>query len=245
MRSPEWPEAVLFDAAGTLIELRESVGDTYSRIARAHGVTIPAWRLDDAFRRVLRASPPRVFPGVADAAIPEHERRWWWQLVRSTFLAADSTARFADFEAFFDVLFAEYDGDRLWVARPHALSLLAQLRSEGRALGVISNFDQRLPKILEALGIAGFLSVTVLPADCGVEKPDVRIFELALARLGVEAADTAYVGDDPETDARGASGAGLIAIDVAEMESLEELPARLQSLATLGTHPQPRGRSSS
>jgi putative hydrolase of the HAD superfamily len=238
-----WPEAVLFDAAGTLIELRESVGETYARVASQHGVSLPAWRLDDAFRRVLRGAPPRAFPDVPSHEVAARERRWWWDQVRSTFLAADSTVRFDDFDSFFEELFEQYTGDRLWQARAGALECLASLRGEGRTLAVVSNFDQRLPKILEALGMADFLSVTVVPADCGVEKPDPRIFALALEQLGVAAADAAYVGDDPAKDAEGAARAGLAAVDVADLASLAELPARLPSLATLASPTQPPSRS--
>ena len=56
---------VLFDAAGTLFELRRSVGETYSAAAARHGVSLPAWRLDDAFQRVMRRASPMVFPEAA------------------------------------------------------------------------------------------------------------------------------------------------------------------------------------
>ena len=58
--------AVLFDAVGTLIELREPVGETYARMARPFGVALPAWRVDDAFRRILKRAPPLVFPDARD-----------------------------------------------------------------------------------------------------------------------------------------------------------------------------------
>ena len=63
---------------------------------------LSAARLDDAFARILAQAPPRVFPDAPAAAIAELERDWWRGVVRSTFLAADGTARFADFEVFFD-----------------------------------------------------------------------------------------------------------------------------------------------
>ena len=232
-----WPEAVLFDAAGTLIELREQVGDTYARVAAVHGVKLPAWRLGDAFGRVLRRAPPRAFPDAAAASIPDRERGWWRDLVRSTFLAADSTVRFDDFDAFFAELFSQYDGATLWQLRAGAAETLLALRNAEIRLGVVSNFDQRLHGILDALGIAALLETVVLPADCGCEKPDRRIFEVALDRLGCSAARTVYVGDDTEKDTNGARLAGLVAIDLADLGPLEALPARLQSLATLRNRP--------
>ena len=36
--------AVAFDATGTLFEATESVGEVYARIARDHGIELPAWR---------------------------------------------------------------------------------------------------------------------------------------------------------------------------------------------------------
>lgn len=233
MTRGDWPQAVLFDAAGTLIELRESVGLTYSRLAAEHGVSLPAARLDDAFHRVMRAAPPRVFPEAPAEQIDAREKQWWRERVRSTFLATDSTVRFPDFDAFFDALWEEYSGDRSWRARPGASELLAQLEQGGLRLAVVSNFDRRLREILAALGLAQRLAAIVLPADCGAEKPDERIFEAALAELGVPASACVYVGDDPARDLAGATRAGLVAVDVAEIGGLGELPARLRSLATL------------
>ena len=69
--------AVLFDAHGTLIELAEPLGETYARIAAAHGVRVSAWRIGDAFRRVLAAAEPAVFPDAAPEAILALEREWW------------------------------------------------------------------------------------------------------------------------------------------------------------------------
>ena len=45
---------MLFDAAGTLIELREPVGETYARVARAHGVALSPDQLEATFRMADR-----------------------------------------------------------------------------------------------------------------------------------------------------------------------------------------------
>jgi putative hydrolase of the HAD superfamily len=224
---------VLFDATGTLIELREPVGETYSRLGRDHGVTLPAWRLDEAFGRVLRRAPPRVFPDTAPGEIAARERTWWWKLVRDTFRAADSTVAFPDFEAFFSEAFEHYATAQAWRLRPYAARALRALRSAKLLVGVVSNFDQRLTKILKAIEIDDLFDSVTLPADCGAEKPDPRIFAAALSSLGVAAEEALYVGDDLLRDLAAARSAGLRALDASQLASLMELPARLDSIATL------------
>ncbi len=223
--------AVLFDATGTLVELREPVGETYARVAELHGVGLPAWRIQDAFSRVLASAKPRVFPGERLAEVARRERGWWRELVRATFRAADQTARFPDFDACFDALWDHYASPAAWRSREGAQDALRALARRGLALGLVSNFDLRLPAILQGLGLAKHLRAIVLPAHAGAAKPDPRIFQHALAELGVAAAETAYVGDDAEHDLAGARGAGLRAFDAASLATLAELPQRLESTA--------------
>ena len=104
--------------------------------------------------------------------------------MRATFLAADGTARFDDFERFFADLFAHYAQAAAWRARSGAVVALQRLRGLGLATGCVSNFDARLPGILAGLGLAPLLDVVMLPAEARAAKPDARIFALALARLG-------------------------------------------------------------
>jgi putative hydrolase of the HAD superfamily len=226
--------AVLFDGTGTLISTREDVGETYARLARDWGVELPAWRLGDAFGRILRSSPPRVFPAAGSRDETEaEERRWWRQLVRGTFLAADNTAGFRDFDGFFAALFEHYAGGHAWALARGAEAVLTELRGMGLATGVISNFDFRLHNILKDLGIHDLLDVVMLPVDCGFAKPDRRIFRQALARLELPAPAALYVGDDPEADIAAARAAGLLALDVTTLAELSELPTRLTRPATL------------
>jgi putative hydrolase of the HAD superfamily len=219
--------AALFDAAGTLLETARPVGEVYAELARAHGVALPAARLDDAFRRILAQAPPMVFPDAPAADIPALERGWWRAVVRSTFLAADATARFADFESFFGELWSCYAAPSAWRARPGAHAALRALRQRGLATGVVSNFDGRLPGILAGLGLAVWLDVVMLPGDARAAKPDPRIFALALARLGVAASQAVYLGDDPVRDLAAARAAGLVAIGIGGLATLADLPARL------------------
>jgi putative hydrolase of the HAD superfamily len=215
--------AVLFDAHGTLIELAEPLGETYARIAGAHGVRVSAWRIGDAFRRVLAAAEPAVFPDAAPETTLALERDWWRRLVRAAFRAADDAQRFADFDACFAELFEHYAGPAAWRARPGASALLDRLRGRGLATGVLSNFDRRLPGILAGLGLLERLDAVVLASDAGAAKPDPRAFAAALRRLGVAPAEALFVGDDAARDLEGARRAGLRAVDVASLATLDAL----------------------
>ena len=52
----------------------------------------------------------------------------------------------------------------------------------------------------------------VTAAAVGAAKPDPRPFQVALERLGIDAAACLHVGDDPVTDIAGARAAGLSAV---------------------------------
>jgi len=225
--------AVLLDAVGTLIALREPVGDTYSRVAADYGVAIAPWRIGDALGRIFAAAPPPVFPDAPPAEISARERAWWRTIARSAFLAADSAHKFADFDACFDELWRIFASPGAWLAAPGAAEGLMGLRATGRRTVVVSNFDRRLPGILAGLGLAAGLDACVLPADAGAAKPDPRIFRRALDLLGVAAAEAAFVGDDRERDLDPAGALGIRPVDVASLATLRDLPARINALDLL------------
>ena len=209
--------AVLVDAVGTVMHLREPVGVTYARLA---GTGDPA-ALQDAFARALRERPPMVFPGLDAARVRAAEREWWQELVESVFATAGTALPAGAFAR----LWEHYAGAGAWKTAPGAQALLRGLRQRGLRTGMVSNFDHRLPAVLAALCLAPLLDVVVLPADAGAAKPDARIFHTALARLGVAPGAALYVGDDADDDIAGASAAGLRAVDVASVKDLSEILA--------------------
>jgi len=223
-------EAVLFDAAGTLLLPCEPIGATYARLAAEFGVVVPASRLDEAFARIFAAAPPNVHPGLPAAAVAERERAWWRARVRETFRAADGMARFDDFEAFFAALFDHYAGASAWRLTPGTETGLDALAARGLHLAVVSNFDHRLPHLLADLGIAERFEAVVLPGEAGAAKPDAAIFVRALERLGVAPEHALYVGDHAEEDLAGARAAGLLALDVTGLADLASLPKAIDRL---------------
>jgi putative hydrolase of the HAD superfamily len=74
---------------------------------------------------------------------------------------------------------------------------------------LVSNFDGRLLSICTGLGIAEHFDVIVISSHAGSAKPDPRIFESALQRLGVDRAEAIHVGDSEPEDVEGTHAAGL------------------------------------
>jgi putative hydrolase of the HAD superfamily len=98
----------------------------------------------------------------------------------------------------------------VWSARdPQALEALALVRRSGARAAAISNSNGSALSMLTAVGLGPYLEFVVDSGEVGVEKPNPRIFELALDRAGVAASDAAYIGDFYSIDVRGAGAAGL------------------------------------
>lgn len=206
-----------FDATGTLIELTEDVGEVYRRVALRFGVDLPAWRLDDAFRRVLARAGMPVGDGATAATRRQAEAEAWSDLIRQTFQATDSTVRFDDFPEFAKSLFEYYAGSQAWRIRGQAQALhaaLAALGREGFPMAVVSNFDHRLPRILQALGIKDYFDDILIPCDTGCRKPHAAVFDLAARQLDRPRRALVYIGDDPSETLERIAGLGVRTIAI-------------------------------
>ena len=87
---------------------------------------------------------------------------------------------------------------------PEVLPALGSLQQRYRLIA-LTNGNAKL----ERIGIERFFSDFVNAARAGAAKPDVRIFEAALAAAGTAAGETLHVGDHAELDVDGARRAGL------------------------------------
>lgn len=89
---------------------------------------------------------------------------------------------------------------------------LEGLALTGRSLGVVSNYEPWLEDLLVSEGVADLLPVRVISGIEGIEKPDPRIYELALERTEVQAHEAVYVGDNPEFDVDPPAALGMFTV---------------------------------
>ena len=90
------------------------------------------------------------------------------------------------------------------------LQTLAELTRRGYLLALVSN-HVALPQLrkVKTLGMESSFKAIVTSEEAGAEKPEPRIFERALDRLGVHAEEAVFIGDNPTGDIRGAISAGI------------------------------------
>jgi len=200
------PEGLLFDAMGTLIGLRQSVGHTYAALAAEHGLSVGAAAIDAVFPRIHRQAPPLAFPGLEGAALEAAERQWWAERIAAALAAAGLEEPLPP--ALADALFDRFAQADLWRVYDDVGEALKRWHRRGLRLAVVSNFDGRLIGLLRDLGLADWISVVVVSSAAGAAKPDPAPFAQALAQLGLSPGQAWHVGDSPD-DELGARAAGL------------------------------------
>ncbi|MCT0219264.1 HAD-IA family hydrolase [Synechococcus sp. CS-1329] len=203
------PAALLLDAMGTLIGLRRSVGHTYAEVARGHGVIVEPAAIDRAFPAVLHQAPPLAFPGLQGPELLAAEQQWWGQRIEDTFRSAGDQLAELDWPPQLPIeLFERFAEPDLWQVYPDVIGPMGRWHGAGLRLAVVSNFDQRLHRLLEALGLAQLLELVVVSSAAGAAKPSPLPFQLALDGLGLGPEQVWHVGDSPE-DVAGARAARI------------------------------------
>ena len=218
-------EAVLLDAYGTLVELRDPAARLGDLLA-AEGHPHPADRVRAALAgeiRFYRRHHDRGRDAASLAALRLDCAR-----VLAEGLGADVPPPPRLAGILVESLRFELIAD--------ALPALDDLAAAGLRLAVVSNWDVSLEEVLAGLGVAGRFEAVAVSAVVGVGKPHPAIFAHALSALGVPPARALHCGDHPEFDCAGARAAGLrgVLIDRSDAHPGARCP-RIRSLAELAS----------
>ena len=215
-------QALTVDVGGCLLTPKARVVETYVRLARSFG--LDASRADEAsVMRAIRAGfaapiPATNPPGVRYVG---DGKGFWRPLVRDALqgdLKRTGLPPLDDglVEDALDALYAHYENPESWHVAPGAIESLRALRADGVAVAVVSNWDLRLPALLRACGFdESALDAVVCSAEVLADKPDSKIFDVALERLRaktrarLDASGVLHVGDSAVNDVDGAASAGF------------------------------------
>lgn len=201
--------AVLFDYSGTLFRLEEDE-------SWFHGMAVDDREVDghvqaELMRRMTAPTGQHVEMG------PDEYHAWVNRdlaphLHREAYLHVLRESGLADHHA--ESLYGILIDPLNWTPYPDTAEVLAGLHRRGIRTAVVSNIAFDVRPAFASIGAAGFVDEFVLSYEVGAVKPDAAIFETALARVGVAAADAVMVGDSDEADGGArAVGCGFSLVD--------------------------------
>ncbi len=203
---------IFLDAAGTLFDVRGSVGEVYEKLAKNFGITVKSEDLNAAFYQSFADSNPMAFPETESAKIPQLEFEWWQTVSANAFNIAGVYQQFSDFPKFFAELYAHFATAEPWFVYPDVFPALNKWQQQGIELAVVSNFDSRLYPVLKALNLAEYFTSVTISTQVGAAKPQPEIFTAALQKHNCTAENVWHIGDSFKADYCGAKSAGLKAI---------------------------------
>jgi HAD superfamily hydrolase (TIGR01549 family) len=223
-------EAIFFDVDFTLIYPGPTFqGEGYEQFARDHGMIVDRSRFGAAVQaasRILEDQQQHVY----DAAIfVRYTRRILEEMGGHGPRLEECAARIYD----------EWAACQHFFLYDDVAPAIRELAARGFKLGLISNSHRPLQTFLRHFELHDVIAGAVSSSDHGFMKPHPRIFESALALLGVPAAAAVMVGDSYPHDIVGARRAGMRGIlvhrsadtppdhDVPVVRSLLDLPTVL------------------
>lgn len=98
---------------------------------------------------------------------------------------------------------------RYFEPRDGALETLAQIRSKGLKVGVVTVCGGEIPPLWDDTAFAPLVDTVVFSCKEGLSKPDPRIYLRACENLAVDSKHCLYVGDGSCTELAGAAAVGM------------------------------------
>jgi HAD superfamily hydrolase (TIGR01662 family) len=223
---PDSIDTVFLDAGGVLCH------PSWARVADAlvrHGATVTPAALAVAEQRATHELDQASVIDSTD----DRSRGWlYFNLV----LRHAGVEQDAGTDAALAELREYHKGENLWEhVEPDVEPALAALRARGLRLVVVSNANGRLRHLFDRLQLTRWFDHLLDSHEWGVEKPDPRLFQLALEQAKADPARTVHVGDLFHVDVMGARRAGLrdaVLFDMAGLYEGVDCP-RVRSFAAL------------
>ncbi len=222
--------AVFFDAGETLVHPHPTFPDLFAEILLREGHDIDPERIRDKIHVVSDRFAQAARENELWTTSPERSRRFWHDVYSIFFRELGIPGG----NGLIDVVYREFTDMANYSLFDDVVPVLERLRGAGMTLGVVSNFEAWLERLLDALGVTPYFQVLVVSGVEGIEKPDPRIFRLALDRAGVAAGRSVYVGDNPVFDVEPAAGVGMFPVLIDRRDQrLEAAGVRITSMSEL------------
>ncbi|CAO3617490.1 unnamed protein product [Mucor hiemalis] len=214
MSSANRIKLITFDAYNTLFKPKGSLSAQYVEEASKYGLKVTREQINthfgQAYKQQLLKAP---FYGLSLGMTPQ---LWWKELVYSTFIRSGINQKELDpnFDELYEALYTRFTTAEAYAIFPDVVKTLQELKEQGFQMGVISNSDERVVKVIENLKLSKYFDFVIASSLAKCEKPNKAIYDqaLKLTGKGVRAEDALHVGDDVDKDYFGATSAGWNAV---------------------------------
>ena len=210
----------MFDVGETLVHPAPSFAELFASIVREAGHERDADAVLEASAAVRRGFSEASRDGDLWTLTAESSRAFWLRVYERMLEALDLPSA----DGLREQLYAGFTDLANYALFDDVPEALDDLTAAGVTLGIVSNFEAWLDDLLARLGVRDRFKVRVISGLEGLEKPDLRIYGLALERAGVAAEATAFVGDNPEFDFAPPASLGMYPVLIDRRERHAEHP---------------------
>ena len=201
---------ITFDAGNTLLFCDPTPAEIYSNVLSRHGRAVTPDEVEPVFTGAWAELQARTPPGIDRyGSQPGGEKQWWGAFLREVLARLGHDA---EWQPLLDELYDAFSKPEVWKVYPETHTTLQAIRDRGLEMAVISNWDRRLPEILDGLELTDWFQTITVSAIEGIEKPAAGIFRRTLERLGVRPEETLHVGDSPLEDYEGSRAVGMASV---------------------------------
>ena len=203
-------EMVFFDAGGTLLDPHPSFSELFASTCRASGFEVSAEQVAEVQERLA----PHLTELIHEADLPHAPSlspaasRTFWTFTYRRFLVELGI----NDEAMTDRLYETFSSFESYRLYDDVKPTLDAIEGAGYRVGLISNFDSWLEKMLIEMEVGHVFDPSIISGLVGVEKPDTAIYRIAIERAGVAPDRSVHIGDSPTMDMEPAAAIGIAPI---------------------------------
>jgi len=191
---------IWFDLGYTLLKLKRE--ESFQEILKTLGFDVSTSQIEKAFHLTDKLFM-RQYPGVLGKSRAFYMPMYLGNMIYTLGLRTDICPLFVEWKKKLENPF------KVWTPFDNVKNELKNLASEGYRLGVISNWDKTAVPLLDQFELTSFFDNIIISSEVGCEKPDPKIFQIALDMASISVEDSLYVGDNYYDDGIGSRNIGM------------------------------------
>lgn len=195
-------KAIFFDVGNTLFFYNYDF--LRGLLEERFGVDVTAEELEATHQIIRKSLGPLLDQGLSHESLVEEAYKRWFRSIGIEEDKIDPIIEAIKNHPFRHMFWARMEEG--------TKELLTWFRDRGYKLGIISNAEGQIKRLVEHAGIESSFETILDSHEVGFQKPDQRIFRRGLADLKVEPSEAVHVGDIFEADVVGARAVGIVPI---------------------------------